>query len=366
MTLAPVPVSGVLTERPTSEALNQALIQAVGFDKLSAAMRELALAIASRYGLDPMLKHLVMVEGKPYITRDGLLHVAHRSGVFDGIEVTRPVLEAGYWRTVCTVYRKDFSRPFVYPGRYPASGGNARYAEEMAIKVGEVMCLRRAFDVSAPVIEERWEEEESVAETVASTPTSLVGKVLARAESLTAEPVAVATVEPTPAPAAEEPLRQTETPEPVAPVAPVAPAPEPVAPVETVEASADVEEEDGPTLAQFAQLVADIPQALVKRTAKEMFPSLARFADLTPGQLQSLLDRLVELTDETPPEAMFKAPAGGFSAAASVSAPLSVSAPVANAAGTPMCGAESPLSGARCTLDPDHRGPHRNGTREAW
>src|SRR5690349_14721399 len=130
-----------------------ALLRALGFDKLNEGQRELALSISSRYDLDPMLRHVVMVDGKPYITRDGLLHVAHKSGDFDGIEVDPPTLDADkrYYRTTARVYRKSFSRPFVYPGRYPATGGNARYNEEMAIKVAEVMTLRRAFDVSAPV-----------------------------------------------------------------------------------------------------------------------------------------------------------------------------------------------------------------------
>ena len=68
-----------------------ALLRAVGLDKLSPPQRELALNIAARYDLDLLLKHLVMIEGRPYITRDGLLHVAHRSGQLDGIETTEPV-----------------------------------------------------------------------------------------------------------------------------------------------------------------------------------------------------------------------------------------------------------------------------------
>lgn len=40
------------------------------------------------------------------------------------------------------------SRPFTFPGRYPATGGNAKYAPEMALKVAESMSLRRAFDVT--------------------------------------------------------------------------------------------------------------------------------------------------------------------------------------------------------------------------
>jgi hypothetical protein len=139
-----------------------ALLKAIGLDRVPAEQREIALAIAKRYELDLLLKHLVLVDGRPYITRDGLLHVAHRSGVLDGIEVSDPELvdmpgAGSFWTARASVYRKDMSRPFTYQGRYPAKGGNQRYAPEMATKVAEVMALRRAFDVSAPVIEERWD-----------------------------------------------------------------------------------------------------------------------------------------------------------------------------------------------------------------
>ena len=146
---------------PIEDKRNAALLKAVGLDRVPPEQRELALAIADRYELDLMLKHLVLIEGRPYLTRDGLLHIAHRSGVFDGMEVSDPVIVdigAGkYWSARCSVYRKDMSRPFTYAGRYPLSGGNAKFAPEMAVKVSEVMALRRAFDVSAPVIEERWD-----------------------------------------------------------------------------------------------------------------------------------------------------------------------------------------------------------------
>jgi len=135
-----------------------ALLKAVGLDRLAPEQRELAVNLATRYDLDLLLKHLVIIEGRAYITRDGLIHVAHRSGQFDGIEVTRPVLDDRYWRATCSVFRKDMSHPFVYHGRYPAAGGNAKYNEEMAVKVAEVATLRRAFDVSAPTVEERWED----------------------------------------------------------------------------------------------------------------------------------------------------------------------------------------------------------------
>jgi hypothetical protein len=117
------------------------------------------LLICDRYKLDPILKHAVLIQGRPYITRDGLLHVAHTSRQFDGIEVVEsPTLDATHWHAKVSVYRKDMGRPFTYPGRYPKDGDNKRYAPEMAIKVAEVMALRRAFDVAAPTIEEQWDQ----------------------------------------------------------------------------------------------------------------------------------------------------------------------------------------------------------------
>lgn len=163
-----------------------ALLKAIGYDKLSVEQRELALAICRRYDLDPLLKHVVMIEGRAYITRDGLMHVAHRSGQFDGIEVTPAERVEGFYRSTCSVFRKDMTRPFVYPGRYPAQGGNAKYAEEMAIKVAEVAALRRAFDVSAPTVEERWEGE---LPTIEQPPApTLAERAAARAAAVTAEP----------------------------------------------------------------------------------------------------------------------------------------------------------------------------------
>lgn len=151
-------------DREREQKRKAALLRAIGLDKVPPEQRELALAIANRYELDLLLKHVVLVDGRPYITRDGLLHIGHRSGQLDGIEVSDPELVTlpgvgEFWRAVATVYRKDMSRGFRYQGRYPSKGGNQRFAPEMAVKVAEVMALRRAFDVSAPVIEERWDIE---------------------------------------------------------------------------------------------------------------------------------------------------------------------------------------------------------------
>ena len=175
------------TTQTTDEKRGLALLKALGLDRVAPEQREIALAISSRYELDPMLRHLVLIEGRPFITRDGLLHVAHRSGVFDGIEVDEPRLEAGFWRTTATVFRKDMTRGFRYPGRYPEKGKNAAYAPEMAIKVAESMALRRAFDVAAPSAEEKWAED-AEREVTAPKPSSLADLARQRAEAVRGEP----------------------------------------------------------------------------------------------------------------------------------------------------------------------------------
>lgn len=110
------------------------------------------VAVCQRYDLDPLLKHVIVIpRGGVYITRDGLLHVAHRSGQLDGIVVEQePTLDdAGKeWVTRVSVYRKDMRHPFTFPGRYPVAGGNRDYAQEMSLKAAEAHALRRAFDVS--------------------------------------------------------------------------------------------------------------------------------------------------------------------------------------------------------------------------
>lgn len=167
----------------TDERRQLALLKAVGLDRASPEQRELALAIAKRYDLDLMLKHLVLVDGRPYVTRDALLHIAHRSGQLDGIEVTEPVLADGFWRATCSVYRRDMTRPFTYSGRYPEKGGNQKFAPEMATKVAESMALRRAFDISAPTQDERWDVVDVPAEAPPA-PVSLAERAASRVAAI--------------------------------------------------------------------------------------------------------------------------------------------------------------------------------------
>lgn len=118
------------------------------------------VAVAQRYDLDPLLKHVIVIpKGGVYITRDGLLHVAHRSGQLDGIVVEQePTLseDGREWVSRVSVYRKDMGHPFTFPGRYPVNGGNRDYAQEMSLKAAEAHALRRAFDVTGlPAFDEQ-------------------------------------------------------------------------------------------------------------------------------------------------------------------------------------------------------------------
>jgi hypothetical protein len=128
------------------------------------------VAVARRYDLDPVLKHVIVIpQGGVYITRDGLLHVAHASGQLDGIVVEQePTLsdDGREWTARVTVWRKDMSHPFTFPGRYPVNGSNKTYAQEMALKAAESHALRRAFSVAGlPSIDEQRAEQAYTAST---------------------------------------------------------------------------------------------------------------------------------------------------------------------------------------------------------
>lgn len=118
--------------------------------------------VCERYGLDPLLKHVVLISGNVYVTRDGLLAIAHRDGHLDGIEVGDVEElrdEEGKlkgWRATARVWRSDMSHAFEYVGRYKASDRMAKqgYGAEMAVKVAEVAALRRAFNVAVATQEE--------------------------------------------------------------------------------------------------------------------------------------------------------------------------------------------------------------------
>lgn len=120
---------------------------------------ELVMHVCNRYGFDPLLKHVVLISGGLYVTRDGLLDNAHRSGKFDGIEVRAEQLDGGKWLATATVWVKDMGHPVTYSA-YQSEHENAqspawkKAPRAMTVKCAEVMALKRAFNVSLGTAEE--------------------------------------------------------------------------------------------------------------------------------------------------------------------------------------------------------------------
>lgn len=137
---------------------HQAILRHLKLD-VSRPETQAVLVVCDRYGLDPLLKHVVLINGSMYVTRDGYLAVAHRSGQFDGIEVLETGADDTHYTAKVSVWRKDMGRPFTYIGRYPKNGGNKAFGPEMAVKTAEAMALRRAFNVTGVgAADERWDE----------------------------------------------------------------------------------------------------------------------------------------------------------------------------------------------------------------
>jgi hypothetical protein len=143
--LATVPSTG------SFDANDAAIVNYLGLNPNDPKSRAV-VAVCQTYGLDPLLKHVIVIpKGGVYITRDGYLHIAHRSGQLNGIVVEEPphLSEDGReWLCTVTVYRKDMHYGFTFPGRYPVNGQNRDYAPEMALKAAEAHGLRRAFNVT--------------------------------------------------------------------------------------------------------------------------------------------------------------------------------------------------------------------------
>src|SRR5688500_1019129 len=147
----PSPTEGIAIDR-------EAVLKSLNLNPRDPNTQALLL-VCERYNLDPLPKHIVLIKSNAYVTRDGYLAVAHRSGQFDGMEVLEQGENQTHFTAKVAVYRKDMGRPFAYVGRYPKSGQMAQqYGPEMAVKVAEVQALRRAFNVTGiSAADEMWD-----------------------------------------------------------------------------------------------------------------------------------------------------------------------------------------------------------------
>lgn len=121
------------------------------------AQVEMLIVVGNRYGLDPIMGHVVLINGKCFVTHKGLLHKAHASGVFDGMETTYGADDRGDF-CECCVWRTDMTRPTrgrIYIDEYKSAGPVwKQFPSAMAAKTAESFVLRRAFDVSLTSQEE--------------------------------------------------------------------------------------------------------------------------------------------------------------------------------------------------------------------
>lgn len=126
------------------------------------AVIDATIMVCRELGLNPVLKQVDLIDGQVYVNHKGLLAIAHRSGLFDGIAVLEQGETDTHWTARVAIYRKDMAHPFTYRGRYPKTGRNKQYGEEMALVRAETHALRRAFNVSMPIFEEiNWQEQPS-------------------------------------------------------------------------------------------------------------------------------------------------------------------------------------------------------------
>jgi hypothetical protein len=124
-----------------------AVLKAIGLNPADPKAQAVVL-VCEQFGFSPILKHVILIKDVVYVTRDGMLHAAHASGQFDGIEVVDETETDTHWTAKVSVYRKDMSRPITYSGRYSKTGSNKQYGPEMAIARAESMALRRAFAIA--------------------------------------------------------------------------------------------------------------------------------------------------------------------------------------------------------------------------
>jgi hypothetical protein len=147
--------SGLRASRPSAPqgiAIDQeAVFRALKLDPRIPEVQAL-IVVAQRYELDLVLGHLCLVNGTVMIRKNGLLHIAHRSGDLDGIEVD---LEEKTDRFVATarIWRKTKTRPFCFTDECMKNErvqSPRKRARTRAVR----NALAEAFDVSVPVYEE--------------------------------------------------------------------------------------------------------------------------------------------------------------------------------------------------------------------
>jgi len=114
--------------------------------------------VCRRYDLDPLLGHISLYDGKPYVHYAGYLHIGNSRPQYEGAECVREwETETHFWATV-RVHRSDRKFYFERTGKSkkvkPRKNGQGTYVDEdadaKAFAQAHRRALRMAFNVDAP------------------------------------------------------------------------------------------------------------------------------------------------------------------------------------------------------------------------
>jgi len=131
------------------------VLRYLGYHPADVATKALVM-VAREFGLRPLLGEVQLIKprtgsAKVYVTRNGLLHIAHQSGQLDGITVDeqRRNTQDNGWTAYVSVWRKDCSHPFRYGAQCKDTEDQAKAGNgpEMALARAERRALLRAFDI---------------------------------------------------------------------------------------------------------------------------------------------------------------------------------------------------------------------------
>jgi hypothetical protein len=115
------------------------------------------ILVCQRYDLDPLLGHIELFEGKPYVHYAGYLHIANSHREYEGAECVREwETETHFWATV-RVHRSDRKFYAERTGKSrkvkPKKGGGTyvdEFADAKAFAQAHRRALRLAFNVDHP------------------------------------------------------------------------------------------------------------------------------------------------------------------------------------------------------------------------